>query len=291
MLFLSRASAGGHIPHLPFLLPPPSTHHHLPSPLLSLSNMHALPTPPQTVQKSHPIVDKENQPPTCSSSHQPSLRVPRVVFARENRHHPYAHKVKPLPPAKMLPQPTRSILKPSLSPLPTTQEPTRESTPEGEDPLTNPLLLSSPVNRLVSDDPQATQHDITEAYSTLGNRLRAHFKSQLPELIPALDPLRLHHTQLATSFVRDLGKPLEPTPCTSSDEEELDVLAPSLKDNLPASSGSKKKGVTAQQITYARDAFVLVQTTIRTVAVILGTRALYSCFSGAWTCPAIIFPH
>ncbi|KAG8998232.1 hypothetical protein FRB90_012349, partial [Tulasnella sp. 427] len=81
---------------------------------------------------------------------------------------------------------------------------------------------------------------------------------------------------LARVFVRDLSKASqEPPVLTSSDEESLfDTEASSSDADTP-----KKKGVSAEQITYARDTFVLTQSAIRTIAVILSTKAIYSVFS------------
>ncbi|KAG9030157.1 hypothetical protein FRB95_004295 [Tulasnella sp. JGI-2019a] len=138
-----------------------------------------------------------------------------------------------------------------------------------------------------------SQHDLTEAYGTLGSRLRAHFRNagevELTSDMPALTPLKDHADELAKAFVRDLGRPTaDPGPLDSSDESLTDVSSLSADEpaqDEPSSSPvaaakkPKKKGVSAAQITYARDAFMLTQAAIRTVATILSSPFLHGCFS------------
>lgn len=182
--------------------------------------------------------------------------------------------------------PHKSILKSTSSVFSaaTPATATREPTPEPEKPLETAEFLVTPIKRLLSSletdvDGQVipvSQHDLTEAYVTLGARLRTHFKVPAGDSIPALAPLKDNAEQLARIFVRDLTKASqEPPVLTSSDEESLfDTEASSSDTETP-----KKRGVSAEQITYARDAFILTQSSIRTVAVILSTKAIYSAFS------------
>ncbi|KIO29799.1 hypothetical protein M407DRAFT_21049 [Tulasnella calospora MUT 4182] len=274
--------------------------------------MSHLPTPPHTLARPstfHNLFDKENVPPASSkapsspisnrksvfplspkSSPQAQsklqLRVPRVVFSQINRHHPYAHQPRALPSSRMSKPPNKSILK-STSSVFSTAPPataTRDPTPEPEKPLETAEFLVTPIERLLSSletdvDGQVipvSQHDLTEAYVTLGARLRTHFKVPADGSIPALAPLKENEEQLARIFVRDLTRASqEPPVLTSSDEESLfDTEASSSDTETP-----KKRGVTAEQITYARDAFILTQSSIRTIAVILSTKAIYSVFS------------
>ncbi|KAG8939815.1 hypothetical protein FRC04_005963 [Tulasnella sp. 424] len=276
--------------------------------------MSHLPTPPHTLVRSsthHNLFDKENVPPVSSSKtpssptpHRKSvfplspkstpqaqsrlqLRVPRVVFSQVNRHHPYAHQPKTIPSSRMTKPPNRSILKSTSAVFPAAPPATaaRDPTPEPEKPLETAEFLVTPIQRLLSSletdvDGQVipvSQHDLTEAYVTLGARLRTHFKVPADNAIPALAPLKENEEQLARIFVRDLTRAAqEPPVLTSSDEESLFDTEASSSD---AETTPRKKGVSAEQITYARDAFILTQSSIRTIAVILSTKAIYSVFS------------
>ncbi|KAG8901141.1 hypothetical protein FRB99_005513 [Tulasnella sp. 403] len=277
--------------------------------------MNVLLTPPLSVvrqanvlephQPTHHCSNKENVPPEPSprvpyppspkSSPLSQLRAPRVVFSQVNRHHPYIHQPRKLPSSRMLQPPTKSILKvpsaiflPSADPIP----PPREQTPEPERPLEDADFLGTPIKCLVASlkDVEgrvisASQHDLTEAYVTLGNRLRAHFKGEVAGDVPALAVLRNNAEKLTEVFVRDLARPLQAPTLTSSDEESLtESDTPQSDANSSAANSSdeptpKRKGVSAQQVTFARDAFILTQTAIRTIAAILSTRVLFSAFS------------
>ncbi|KAG8982259.1 hypothetical protein FRB90_006912, partial [Tulasnella sp. 427] len=212
--------------------------------------MNHLPTPPYTLARPsnhhHSQVDKENVPPVSSSktpsspTHQRKsvfplspkstpqvqsklqLRVPRVVFSQVNRHHPYAHQPKPLPASRMTKPPSKSILRSTSAVFPSIPPATapREPTPEPEKPLETIEFLVTPITRLLSslktDVPgqiiPISQHDLTEAYVTLGARLRTHFKVSSKDIIPALAPLKVSEEQLARVFVRDLSKASQEPP-------------------------------------------------------------------------------
>lgn len=248
------------------------------------------------------------------------LRASRVIFADKNRHHPYAHKPRSLPNSKLVHPPARSILKrPSLdstaSDLTTPMESPRAPSPEPEAPLQCSDFLSSPVKALVASLAinstierlvKPNQHDITEAYSTLGARLRAHFKAGNADLTsdtPALASLKEHAEDLTAAFVRDLSRPAaDPGPFSSDSEDDLEAWS----DDVPVTSSplggnagktSKKRGVTAAQIVWARDAFLLTQAAIRTITAILSSAVLSGCFAGesclihACRCSALIIRH
>lgn len=210
----------------------------------------------------------------------------------------------------MIKPPAKSILKrlPTSSASLHDAAPAREATPEPTDPLACVEFLKTPIDALVASLSMAeytigleqlfkpSQHDLTEAYGTLGSRLRAHFKGsgtiELTSDVLALDPLKAHAESLAKAFVRDLGRPTaDPGPLSSDSSDEsftdastqsADELAPDEPSSSPvgATKKPKKKGVSAAQITYARDAFMLTQAAIRTVAMILSSPVLYGCFSG-----------
>lgn len=239
--------------------------------------------------KSSPPRAQQQQKPKLSS-----LRVPRVVFSESNRHHPYTSIIKSIPSSRMAPQPRKSSLRaPAVfSPIPDGAGPSkpRETTPEPENPLQSESFLWTPVNRLLSSVLETdtsgihipvTQHDLTEAYSTLGVRLRAHFKTDdVANDAPALKSLRENEGTLAKAFVRELGRPLVEPVVTTSDEESSSFESWDEDHAVGASSKPKKKGVSAAQITFARDAFVLTQTAIRTISAILTTKVLFDSFSG-----------
>ncbi|KAG8882417.1 hypothetical protein FRB98_003723 [Tulasnella sp. 332] len=281
--------------------------------LIPTASSSSLGSCPLTPPSSSPI--KPLPPSQQHQLHALQLKAPRVIFSQTNRHHPYAHKPRTLPSSKMIKPPAKSILKrlptssSSLHDATTSTATTREPTPEPVDPLSCIEFLKTPVDALVASLSMAeytmgleqlfkpSQHDLTEAYGTLGSRLRAHFKGsggvELTSDVVALSPLKTHAEDLAKVFVRDMGKPITDPGSLSSDSsdesftdtsstqsaDELTVPGEPSSSPIGATKKPKKKGVSAAQITYARDAFMLTQAAIRTVATILSSPVLYGCFS------------
>ncbi|KAF8503016.1 hypothetical protein BU17DRAFT_71831 [Hysterangium stoloniferum] len=239
----------------------------------------SLPTPPRTIYK-----DKENQPPhpvTPSSSLK--SRTPRIAWSRENLQHAYSEHIRELPASSCVKAPPKSILKKvTMSYLMTPEHPTREATPEPEDPLHHPLYLNSPISTLVASlrpgmDRKITLTDLTEAYSVLSARLRTKTAAMLDIYgpIPALEPLKEHSEQLVQVFHRDIGRAF-------TDPQSAPSTPPSSDSpwSSPSSVGSiKKRGFTEQEVKHARDLCNVCHAALRCFSNIAVVPAVYSIFT------------
>jgi hypothetical protein len=150
----------------------------------------------------------------------------------------------------------------------------REATPEPADPLTNLNYLTNSVDKIVASDDASSLKELIEAYSILTARL----KSAVPGTTdadaswPLFQPLRRHRDAVVKAFKRDLGRALMDPAGAESDER---VLLPS-----PQSSPKRKKGMSAEQVKYARDLCTTCHAVIKLLAVVFTLPAIYRVFTG-----------
>jgi hypothetical protein len=236
----------------------------------------SLPTPPSTSHR-----DKENRLPHGS----------RISWSQHNEYHCLATS----PPPKQPPKPSgsrsppiKSILKKSTyAPLPFADESDnemckkqRDVTPEPADPLTNLSYLANSVDKIVASDDASSLRDLIEAYSVLTARLKGAVNgtTDADASWPLFQPLRRHRDAVIGAFIRDLGRALvDPGPANAEGEERR-VLLPS-----PQSSPKKKKGMSAEQVKYARDLCTTSHAVIKLLAVVFTLPAIYRVFTGAST--------
>jgi hypothetical protein len=235
----------------------------------------SLPTPPSTSHR-----DKENRLPHGS----------RISWSQHNE-----YCLATSPPPKQPPKPsgsrsppTKSILKKSsYVPLPFADESDnemckkqREVTPEPADPLTNLSYLANSVDLIVASDDASSLRDLIQAYSVLSARLKGAVNgtTDADASWPLFQPLRRHRDAVISAFIRDLGRALvDPGPADAEGEGRR-VLLPS-----PQSSPKKKKGMSAEQVKYARDLCTTSHAVIKLLAVVFTLPAIYRVFTGAST--------
>ncbi|TFY80913.1 hypothetical protein EWM64_g3098 [Hericium alpestre] len=233
----------------------------------------SLPTPPGTSHR-----DKENRIPRSASS-------PRVAWAQLNKYHNLAS-----PPRKRLRAsastelPARSILKrPSGLVTAIPVEPERETTPEPNDPLADLRYLEWPVSQIMA--PDASLRSLIEAYSVLAARLRSSVQENTDADCswPLFQPLRKHRQVLVDAMCRDLGRALvdplagaaaEDTGSESPVEPEARTALPS-----PQKSPRKKRGMSAEQVKYARDLCTTTHSVIKLLAFVFTTPAVHHVFN------------
>ncbi|KAH9936222.1 uncharacterized protein B0H18DRAFT_1206615 [Fomitopsis serialis] len=132
----------------------------------------------------------------------------------------------------------------------------KECTPEPADPLTDLRYLENPVSCILN--PDASLHDLTEAYSVLSTRLKSALTtdSVVDSTWPLFQPLRQHRVAFFEMVIRDLGRvhidPLEALssegdPCPTRERASI-IALPS-----PKESPRKKRGMSGEQAKFARD--------------------------------------
>ena len=236
----------------------------------------SLPTPPSTSHR-----DKENRLPTSS----------RISWSQHNEYHCLATSPPPKQPPKpsgSRSPPTKSILKKStyvLLPFADIKETEecklqREVTPEPADPLTNLSYLTSSVEEIVGSDNSSSLKGLIQAYSVLTARLKAAVNgtTDADASWPLFQPLRRHRDAVVHAFIRDLGRALVDSGTADQECEEERVLLPS-----PQSSPKRKKGMSAEQVKYARDLCTTCHAVMKLLAVVLTLPAIYRVFTGAST--------
>ncbi|KAF5360725.1 hypothetical protein D9756_004653 [Leucocoprinus leucothites] len=231
-------------------------------------------TPPSTGHRS----DKENRPTTDSRSH--------VVWSQHHQFHDISDSPRPL---KCLSanrdRPVKSILKKSSYPLlPLIDMNPREETPEPEDPLMDLHYLEGPVFTIVS--PLATMQELNEAYGRLMARLRAAVlgSTDADASWPLFHPIRQCKADFVASIVRDLRRALE-DPAEKFPNQEQEI--PGQEDDAkaaaslpsPKHSPKKKKGMSAEQVKYARDLCTTSHSAMKLLALVMGLPAIYKLFS------------
>ncbi|KXN87618.1 hypothetical protein AN958_08399 [Leucoagaricus sp. SymC.cos] len=229
-------------------------------------------TPPSTRHRS----DKEN----CFQSDSQS----RVAWSQCHQFHDLSASPKPLkcssanrePPAK-------SILKKSSYPLlPLIDMKPREETPEPDDLLMDLHYLEGPVFTITS--PLATMQELNEAYGRLMARLRAAVvnSTDADASWPLFQPIRQCKVEFVAAVVRDLRRaledPAEKFPNQENAREEGDAKAAASLPS-PKQSPKKKKGMSAEQVKYARDLCTASHSAMRFLALIMGLPAIYKLFN------------
>lgn len=232
----------------------------------------SLPTPPGTSHR-----DKENRLPPGA----------RISWSLHNDYHSLP------PPSKQPPQssgsrspPTKSILKKSTHALfpfaddnidSSYKSQKRDVTPEPEDPLTNSSYLANSVAKIVASDDASSLRDIIEGYSMLTARLKVAVNgtTDADASWPLFQPLRRHREAVVNAFVRDLKRALVDPGMSNTGCKEERVLLPS-----PQSSPKRKKGMSAEQVKYARDLCTTCHAVMKLLAVVLTLPAIYKVFTG-----------
>ncbi|KAG5644908.1 hypothetical protein DXG03_007460 [Asterophora parasitica] len=229
-------------------------------------------TPPSTSHRRSK--DKENRDVDSSS---------RVIWSETNKIHILQAVGMPsrvlIATSASKGAPTKSILKKSNAlPLPWTQEPQREVTPEPADPLVNLAYLEYPVSTIVQATESTELRVLIEAYSVLMARLRACVtdKTDLDASWPLFQPLRKHRDDFVNAVVRDLGRALVDPAVVINEEPPVRVLLPS-----PKSTPKKKKrdGMTAEQVKFARDLCTICHAVVRLLSVVLTLPAVMNIFT------------
>lgn len=229
----------------------------------------SLPTPPGTSHR-----DKENRPPQASSG-------TRVAWSQQNQYHLVPSSPEPLSTGTVSSKnlPVKSILKKSSQPIfPFQDEDVREPTPVPEDPMKDALYLQSAVSKIIAV--ASTMRDIIQGYSVLGARIRDHVDDDAfrASQCPLLAPIRDNRDTLANAIIRDLGRALihPPTMDVAKGEPEIRRAfgLPS-----PRQSPKKKKSMTEEQVTYARDLGTTCHAVIRCLAVIWTKPAVHTIFT------------
>lgn len=193
----------------------------------------------------------------------------------------------------------RSILKKDshYSTLPFAEVEKREDTPEPEDPLINLNYLSSPVNTILES---SNKRDLVAAYSLLTARLRASVVLKDGEECdadgswPLFQPIRKNRDAFLRCLERDLARakqdPALTAPKDEVNEEFLDssshLPSPQSSPLRPnkSSPAKKKHGMSAAQVTHARDVCSLTHSALRLLTVIFSFRAVYTLFPGPLHC-------
>ncbi|CCM01174.1 uncharacterized protein FIBRA_03222 [Fibroporia radiculosa] len=210
----------------------------------------SLPTPPSTSHR-----DKENRLARFSGR--------RVVWSEECQ-----YRILPSSPprlsvessAKKTP-PVKSILKKTthvLLPLALNFE--KETTPEPSDPLADLHYLEGPVSKIVAVD--ASLRDLIEAYSVLAARLRSQHREMLVDALVR---------DLSRIFV-DPGKTEHSEELTLHEEESVVLLS-------PKGSPVKKKGMSEEQVKFARDLCTVCHAVIKFLNVLFTFPAIYQIFT------------
>ncbi|KAK7677755.1 hypothetical protein QCA50_019307 [Cerrena zonata] len=242
----------------------------------------SLPTPPGTSHRK----EKENRVPEFS---EPGPSTPRVVWAEKNEYRLFENSATTdfaVPASSLKRRPSKSILKATSSfnlAIPFVEEEEREVTPEPSDPLVDLNYLDGPVSRILA--PNASLRDLIEAYSILAARIRSSVSDSTDgdASWPLFQPLRKNREAFVSALERDLGRALEdpverPIINDTSDVEmvrEVPML-PSPKD-----SPRKKRGMSAEQVKYARDLCTTCHSVIKLLGIIFTLPAVCSLFSNA----------
>ncbi|OCH91627.1 hypothetical protein OBBRIDRAFT_752889 [Obba rivulosa] len=234
----------------------------------------SLPTPPGTT---HKHTGKENRTRRLS-----------VVWSEEHQYHTITSSPSPISRFNIEASaskavPAKSILKrTSYESLPLLDATLKETTPEPANPQVDLNYLQGPVCTIINADPSL--RDLIEAYSILGARLRSAVVGSAgagaDASWPLFQPLRVHREAFVDAIVRDLGWALVDPETTGPD-----ALAAKVRDaaafTLPSPRGSpkKRKGVSGEQVKYARDLCTTCHAVIKLLYTIFGLPAVYQIFT------------
>jgi hypothetical protein len=242
-------------------------------------------TPPQSSHRT----GKENRQPSGSKH--------RVVWSRHRQIYDLTVSPKPLKrPSSKRDPPAKSILKKESSYplLPLLEVTPREDTPEPGDPLMDLHYLEGPVVTILS--PLATMLELNEAYGRLMSRLRAALSdsADADASWPLFQPIRQCQAEFVAAIIRDLRRALLDPAHQFLDQGPEDVVEYDTKAAYslpsPKASPSKKRGVSAEEVKYARDLCTTSHSAMRFLALFMGLPAIYKLFTGGF-CVLFPFPY
>lgn len=231
--------------------------------------MMSLPTPPGTSHR-----DKENRSLAAASGS-------RVVWSQHNQIHNITNIIQvPTSQDALNARPTKSILKwtPEVLQVPDRNE--REVTPEPSSPLYDLHYLGYPIAQIIAAE--TSLKDLIGAYSVLAARLRGCLTTDTdPETSwPLLQPFRKNSESFIDSLCRDLGKalvdPVGEDAVAEQGSRKEQVMLPSPK----SSPKRKKRGMTAEQVKYARDLCTTSHAALKLLVLVFTMPAVYTIFDG-----------
>ncbi|TFK23397.1 hypothetical protein FA15DRAFT_757255 [Coprinopsis marcescibilis] len=164
----------------------------------------------------------------------------------------------------------------------------RESTPEPSDPLCNLNYLDYPVSLIIK--PDAKLRELAEGYSVLNARLRGHvqYSTNADASWPLFQPLRKNREAFVECIERDLKRafvdPINSVDCPKSDDDALpseswdEEETPSLPSPKKTPKKAKKKGMSAEQVKFARDLCSISHSVIKLLCVLLCFPAIHGVF-------------
>lgn len=230
----------------------------------------ALPTPPSTAHRA----EKEN-------------RQPRVAWAEENSTHLITGSPPRTPKNKSRRRASddaslKSILKPSFPMLPWAEEEIRQLTPEPVDVLSDLDYLEGPVSMILAVD--ASMRDLIQGYSKLADRLRTAFTEdqKADSSLPLFAPLHKNREAIVEAITRDLGRAFIDPQLVLPAEQGCSTNSEDPSKSLPSPQGTpkKKKGMSAEQVKYARDLCSTCHSVIKLLSTMFIVPALYQIFTG-----------
>ncbi|KAH6912888.1 hypothetical protein BKA70DRAFT_1144954 [Coprinopsis sp. MPI-PUGE-AT-0042] len=182
----------------------------------------------------------------------------------------------------------------------------REATPEPSDPLCDLSYLDYPVSLIVK--PDAKLRELTEGYSILSARLRGtvQYTTDADASWPLFQPLRKNRDAFVECVVRDLERafvdPINSADCPKGDgdipNENWDLEESTGDVTLPSPKQSpkkvKKKGMSAEQVKFARDLCTTAHSVIKLLCVLLCFPAIHGVFDNkqlrAMLCALLAIP-
>lgn len=204
----------------------------------------------------------------------------RVAWSLQNQYHNLSTPPKPRNATSALkPLPTRSILKrPAQVLLALPEVNLREITPEPSDPLVDLTYLEYPVSRIIASD--ASLKSLIEAYNVLAARLRSTVTgtTDADASWPLFQPLRKNADVIVECITRDLQRAFVDPGCLEP-EETCDAEPPSLP-SPKSTPKKKKKGMSAEQVKYARDLCTVTHSVIKLLAAVFSIPAIHRVFTG-----------
>ncbi|KZT11950.1 uncharacterized protein LAESUDRAFT_746733 [Laetiporus sulphureus 93-53] len=230
----------------------------------------SLPTPPSTSHR-----DKENRPLRLLSNS-------RVAWSDEHQYHTFGLSPPPvlsIQSSASRVAPSKSILKRTdYLLLPLFDDFKKEVTPEPADPLVDLHYLEGPVSRMLAAD--APLPDLIEAYSVLAARLKSCVSgvTDADGSWPLFQPLRQYRDTFVDALVRDLQRIFD-DPSTVKLEElssEEEIVTGLLS---PKESPKKKRGMTAEQVKFARDLCTVCHAVLKLLNVMFTSPSIFHIFS------------
>ncbi|KAH7106714.1 hypothetical protein BKA62DRAFT_684891 [Auriculariales sp. MPI-PUGE-AT-0066] len=212
-----------------------------------------------------------------------------ISWTAQNKFYTYSETLTtPAPSCSTDNPPSRSILKknPQIVPM---QSLVRETTPEPEDPLNDPLYLASPAMTLaasVHPDSDVSPADLREAYNLLSTRIRVKADpSMLSSTAPAFQSLHENAADIHKAIVRDLGlcliDPLSSPHLSRSSRENRDhdvFDSPGIAMSSSPVREVKRRGMNDDEIRHARDLYTVCHSALRLLSNWISAPALCDTF-------------